>query len=66
MIRDEIERKILDWLEHPDAELVMDLVSLGDGSFGSSREDHRLPKSCIRAAGNTSQQPPPQKEQKNG
>jgi hypothetical protein len=36
MIREEIERKILDWLEHPDAELelVMDLVSLGDGSFG--------------------------------
>jgi hypothetical protein len=45
MIRDEIERKILDWLEHPDAELepIMDLVSLGDGSFGSSREDHRRP-----------------------
>ena len=43
--RDEIERKILDRLEHLDAELerVMDLVSLGDKSFGSSREDHRRP-----------------------
>jgi hypothetical protein len=43
--RDEIELKILGWLEHPDAELepIMDLVGLGDGSFGSSREDHRRP-----------------------
>jgi hypothetical protein len=45
MILDEIEHKILDWLEHPDAELeqIMDLVGLGDKSFGSSREDHRRP-----------------------
>jgi hypothetical protein len=43
--RDEIELKILDWLEKPDAELkpIMDLVGLEDGSFGSSREDHRRP-----------------------
>jgi hypothetical protein len=45
MIRDEIELKILYWLEQPEVELerVMDLASLGDGSFGSSREDHRRP-----------------------
>jgi hypothetical protein len=43
MIRDEIELKILSWLEQPGAELepIMDLVGLGDGSFGSSREEHR-------------------------
>ena len=43
--RDEIELKILGWLERPDAELepIMDSVGLGDGSFGSSREDHRRP-----------------------
>ena len=66
--REEIELKILNWLEHPDAELerVMDLVSLGHGAFGSSREDRRLPKSCIRADGNSTRQPPPQTEQKHG
>ena len=45
--RNEIELKILNWLvPHPEVELeaVMDLVSLADGSFGSSREeDHRRP-----------------------
>jgi hypothetical protein len=43
--RDEIELKILAWLEKPDAELkpTMDLVGLEDGSFGSSRQDHRRP-----------------------
>jgi hypothetical protein len=45
MIRDEIELKILGRLEHPGAELkpIMDLLSVGDGSFGSSRQDHRRP-----------------------
>ena len=45
MIRDEIELKILDWLKQPEVELepIMDLVSLGHGAFGSSREDHRRP-----------------------
>jgi hypothetical protein len=45
MIRDEVELKILDWLKQPEVELepVMDLVSLEDGSSGSSREDHRRP-----------------------
>jgi len=45
MIRDEIELEILGWLEHPDAELepIMHLVGVGDGSFGSSRQDHRRP-----------------------
>jgi hypothetical protein len=45
MIRDEIELKILAWLEHPDAELepIMDWVGVEDKSFGSSREDHRRP-----------------------
>jgi hypothetical protein len=46
MTRGEIELKVLDWLvPHPEVELepVMDLVSLGHESFGSSREDHRRP-----------------------
>jgi hypothetical protein len=45
MIRDEIEPKILGWLEQPGAELepIMDLVGVRDKSFGSSREEHRRP-----------------------
>ena len=65
--RDEIELKILAWLEKPDAKLkpTMDLVGLEDGSFGSSRKaiDGRTLHS---RRSNPTQQPPPQKEPKNG
>jgi hypothetical protein len=45
MIQDEIELKILGWLEQPEVELkpVMDLVGVGNRSFGSSRQDHQRP-----------------------
>ena len=64
---DKIEIKILDWLEQPDAELepIMDLVGMGDGSFGSCREDHRRPILHSRGR-NPTQQSPPKKEPKNG
>jgi len=63
--RDENEFKSLDWFEQPELEPIMDLVGLGDGSFGSCREDHRRPILHSRGR-NPTQQSPPKKEPKNG